>query len=209
MTMLSLFDLTGTMGAPWAKAGYTAIAVDLQPRHDLDSAGYDENGVEHWCSDILENQDWLTEVAQDAVFISAFPPCTHLAVSGACWFKIKGLPALIEALTLVNAAREICEASGAPYMIENPVSTLSTYWRKPDYYFDPFEYGGYENGEGDGYTKKTCLWTGNGFVMPEKRPIELADDWDRIQNPPPGVDRANFRSMTPPGFAQAVFEANS
>jgi len=50
-------------------------------------------------------------------------------------------------------------------MIENSVSTVSTSWRKPDFTFDPCDFGGYLNPPGDAYAKKTCLWTGNGFVM--------------------------------------------
>ena len=89
-----------------------------------------------------------------------FPPCTHVAVSGARWFKDKGLGALIDSLELFHAAMRLAEWTKAPYMIENPVSTVSTYWRKPDYTFDPCDYGGYLSPPGDAYTKKTCLWTG-------------------------------------------------
>lgn len=58
---------------------------------------------------------------------------------------------------------------------------MSTLWRKPDHYFDPYEYGGYLSQiEGsyhpkmpyrNAYTKKTCLWTGNGFTMPDTKPV--------------------------------------
>ena len=57
-------------------------------------------------------------------------------------------------------------------MLENPVGVLSSYWRKPDHTFDPCDYGGYLNPAGDAYTKKTCLWTGGGFIMPKKKPVE-------------------------------------
>jgi len=62
--------------------------------------------------------------------------------------------------------------------------------------------------QSDGYHKKTCLWTGNGFRMPEPRPIPLHARADRIHKCPPGPERANIRSATPMGFARAVFEAN-
>lgn len=75
--------------------------------------------------------------------------------------------------------------------------------------FDPFEYGGYLGGEGDGYTKRTCLWTGNGFVMPvPQRDGSLGAPDNRIHFASPGPERANFRSATPMGFARAVFDAN-
>ena len=137
----------------------------------------------------------------------AFPPCTHLAVSGARWFRHKRLGALADALQLVDRCRLIAEMSSAPWMLENPVSTLSTYWRKPDFIFDPCDYGGYLDPPGDTYTKKTCLWTGGGFVMPVSKPTAPS-----ARNPihlmPPSDDRGDRRSVTPMGFATAVFLAN-
>src|SRR6185437_14001357 len=134
---------------------------------------------------------------------------------GARWFRDKGLKGVIEGLEIVEACREVCEASNAPWMLENPVSTLSTYWREPDYTFDPWEYSDYPGGEDDLYTKKTCLWTGNGLVMPERRvhrdaPLfgERLEIDDRIHQIPPSEERGNLRSVTPMGFARAVFEAN-
>jgi hypothetical protein len=194
--ILSLCDYTGNMVRPWHEAGHEVMTVDLQ------GGGHPWNHA---------NMDVVNVHVQHHAFdyIFAFPPCTHLAVSGAKHFKVKGMDALIEALTIVNACRKICEQARVGWMLENPVSTLSTYWRKPDHIFHPYEYGGYEGGGDDGYTKKTCPWTGGGFVMPEKRPIPLAQDHDRIHKAPPSADRANFRSATPQGFARAVFEANS
>jgi hypothetical protein len=93
-----------------------------------------------------------------------------------------------------------------PYFIENPVSVISSEWRKPDFSFHPFEFGGYSGGEGDGYTKKTCLWTGGGFVFPMKRPINIDPvTGNRIHQAPPSAERANIRSKTPGGFAAAIF----
>jgi hypothetical protein len=59
----------------------------------------------------------------------------------------------------------------APWCIENPVSTLGSYWRKPDFSLHPHEFGGWPGGSGDDYRKRTCLWTGGGFRFPEKREI--------------------------------------
>ncbi len=137
----------------------------------------------------------------------AFPPCTHLAVSGARWWKGKGLRLLAEAIALVGRAAEVCDESEAPWMIENPVGALSTHWRKPDYSFDPCDYGGYLNPPGDEYTKKTHLWTGNGFNIPLPKYV-FPVDGSRMHTMAPSDDRANLRSETPMGFAQAVFEAN-
>jgi len=197
--VLSLCDRSGVMVKPWLEAGYDCTIVDLQhPKGESVEGGLTRVGA--------DISTWLPPL-DDYRIVFAFPPCTHLAVLGARWFRDKGLAALIEGLTLVEAARRICEWTGAPYMIENPVSTISTYWRKPDYTFQPHEYGGYLPGGGDAYTKRTCLWTGNGFVMPEKRPVEPTEG-SKMHLLPPSPDRADLRSVTPEGFARAVFEAN-
>jgi hypothetical protein len=198
-TVVSLCDRTGSMVKPWLDAGYSAVTVDLQdselvhPNHK-----HLKQGVESF---------W--ECNKGVVAVFAFPPCTHLAVSGARWFKSKGLDAVIEGLTVVNHCRKICENSGVPWMLENPVGTLATYWREPDYTFHPVHYSGYApDPAADEYTKKTCLWTGGGFVMPDKKPGEptLGSMMHRL---PPSEDRANLRSATPMGFAVAVYRANA
>jgi hypothetical protein len=195
--MLSLCDYTGVMAQPWAEAGYECYCVDLQ--HDRVST---KDGVTYIAADIL---DFIPAIGEYA-FVAAFPPCTDLAVSGARWFRDKGLSGLIGALQLVERCRQICEWSGAPWMLENPVSTISTYWRKPDHSFHPHDFTGFCLD--DNYTKKTCLWTGGGFVMPEPNRADLPPPDDRIHKAPPSEERANFRSATPAGFARAVFEAN-
>ena len=93
-------------------------------------------------------------------------------------------------------------------MIENPVSTISTYWRKPDYIFQPTDYAGYlDNPEEEAYYKRTCLWTGNGFIMPETKYVEPINK-NKLNNLPPSADRAEKRSVTPNGFAKAIHQAN-
>lgn len=200
MIVISLFDLTGNMVRPWADAGYLCYCVDLQhpPGETRDGC------IVRVGADVRE---WLPPFAPVKMFF-AFPPCTHVAVSGARWFKDKGLGALIDALQLFEASVRLAEWTGAPYLIENPVSTVSTYWRKPDHTFDPCDYGGYLKPPGDSYSKKTCLWTGNGFVMPQRKRVPPREG-SRFHRLPPSDDRANLRSATPMGFAQAVFEANS
>lgn len=198
MSVISLFDKTGNMVRPWAEAGYDCFCYDIQ--HDRVRT---EGRITFIPFDLMREAPQLANV--DIVF--AFPPCTHLAVSGARWFKGKGLRALADSIHMFATAAEFAEASGAPYMIENPVSTISTYWRKPDHNFHPHHYTAFE--PEDNYTKQTCLWTGNGFVMPEKNKIDLPPPDNRIHAAPPSSDRADFRSATPMGFARAVFEANS
>lgn len=198
--MLSLFDYTAAMCEPWAAAGFLCYAVDIQhPKGEQRDGNIVRVGA-----DVLT---WLPP-RESYAFVAAFPPCTHLAVSGARWFKGKGLRALAESVELFARAAEICEWAGAPYLIENPVSTISSYWRKPDHAFDPCDYAGYAGGADDTYTKRTCLWTGGGFFMPAPLRREPTDG-SRMHLLPPSDERANLRSATPRGFARAVFESNS
>lgn len=192
--VLSLCDRTGVMVQPWLEAGYECWIVDTQHRE-----GYHRDGLLTRVGRPVEALPDSLELA----IVFAFPPCTHLAVSGARWFRDKGLEALYDSLGLVIACKRICEASGAPWLLENPVGTLSTYWRKPDYTFQPWQYG-------DTYTKKTCLWTGGGFVMPPAwHATPPTGTRATVHLMPPSADRGDKRSVTPEGFARAVFQANS
>lgn len=197
--VLSLCDRTGNMLKPWAEDGYRCIAVDLQHNESPQLA----DGIEYMGHDVCN----YLPPRHDYAACFAFPPCTDLAVSGARWYRDKGLMALSRSLAVVDACRRICEWTEAPYCIENPVGTLATYWREPDYIFDPCDFGAYLDPPGDEYTKKTCLWTGNGFVMPEKKYI-FPSEGSKMHRLPPSEDRADLRSETPMGFAMAVFEAN-
>ena len=123
------------------------------------------------------------------------------------WFVSKGLGALAGSIELFERATFWADWFGAPYIIENPVSTISTYWRKPDYSFHPWQYCGLC--PDDEYTKKTCLWTGNGFVMPKPDHPDHVNPDDRIHKAAPSPERSDIRSATPKGFAKAVFTANA
>lgn len=200
--VVSLCDLTGNMVRPWAEVGYECYCIDMQ--HPKDFYPIAPN-VWGFGGDVMR---WDWQIKTEPVIAFAFPPCTNLAGSGARWFKGKGLRGLIDGLAVVERCRELCESFGCPWMLENPVGTLSTYWREPDAKFDPYEYGGYLDPEGDAYTKRTCLWYGGGFVMPQAKPV-YPSEGSRMHFVSPGPDRANIRSETPMGFARAVFEANS
>jgi hypothetical protein len=214
--MVSLFDYSGVMCEPWAEAGYTCLALDIQHPLIISHASVMEDMAQgirkiHW--NALSDFSYMI-LPEEISFIAAFPPCDDLAVSGARWFKDKGLKSLIDALRLVESARHICEDRyDAPFFIENPVSTLSTYWRKPDYRFDPCDYAGYlDEPSTDAYTKKTCLWTGNGFVMPDPKkvePVQVCAQGSWVQKLGGKSKKTkNLRSKTPEGFAKAVFLAN-
>lgn len=154
--VLSLYDLTGNMARPWAEAGYTAVLVDMQHKPGIEHDG----NVIRIGADIRNGWMPPRDIVDRIAFVSAFPPCDHLAVSGARWFKGKGLRKLALSVDLFATAAELCEWIGAPYMIENPVSTISSYWRKPDATFHPHHFTLLE--PDDNYTKATCLWTGGG-----------------------------------------------
>ena len=144
------------------------------------------------------------------IFVGAFPPCTHVAVSGARDFAKKRGFMLRDALETFEAARQAIVWSGAPGFAENPVGVLSSipHIGKPDFWFHPSDYAGYSpDPEADAYTKKTGLWTFNGFVMSPKRPVDPVQG-SKMWRLTPSDDRADQRSATPLGFSIAVFEAN-
>jgi len=198
--VLSLCDHSGVMVQPWLDAGHECWIVDSKHPH----GEHRDGNLVRVGTDILK---WLPP-RRDYAIAFAFPPCTDLANSGARWFKDKGVDALAEALPVVVRCRTICEWTESPWLVENPVGQLSTYWRKPDFACDPCDYGGYLNPPGDHYTKRTCLWLGNRFKLPWKRPVP-AREGSKMHLLPPSDDRAAIRSLTPAGFAQAVFEANA
>lgn len=199
--VISGFDRTGNMVRPWAEAGYLCYCIDLQHTRGERRKG----NIVYVGADMCE---WLPPYGKNIVFQAFFPPCTHLATSGARWFKDKGLGRLSDAISLFAVAVRLAEWIPAPYLIENPVSTISSYWRRPDFTFDPCDYAGYEGGEDDTYTKRTCLWTGKGFRMPQR--LRLPPTKGSLMNLIPSTpEQANLRSATPRGFARAIFESNA
>ena len=192
------------MVRPWAEAGYLCYCVDIQHSIRKDKVEEFPGGgqIVYTWGDV---RSWTPPIPPSIVF--AFPPCTDLTVAGARDFMRKGGYRLSDALELFDACQLIGSYSGVPYLIENPVGRLSTHRRQPDYTFNPCDYGGYLDPPGDSYTKKTCLWTGNGFKMPEPKRVEPIEG-SKMHRLPPSKKRANLRSETPMGFARAVFEAN-
>lgn len=208
--VISLCDYTGIFTKPWRDAGYEAIHVDPQR---------EDNGT------ILEMMPEIRSAIMtgNVKFVAGFPPCTELAVSGAAHFaskadKDKHFQA--RAALVAEQCRMIGELSGAPWFFENPVSVLASIIGKPNYSFHPYEYGGYLPEDDkhpewpeyiaarDAYPKKTCLWTGNGFEIPEKKEVYVKPGYSDQHNKLGGrsLRTKNIRSATPRGFAQAIFE---
>lgn len=204
--IISLYDLTGNMVRPWRENGFDTLIVDLL--HPNDNA--DELGI-----DIRRNKCYLESLIRSNFIegIFAFPPCVDLAVSGARHFaakRAKNPRFQEEAMELVYIAYELGELArnlyGAFWMIENPISRISSLWRKPDYIFQPYEYAEYHHESFNYYTKKTCLWTSDNFIMPKPKydpRIEPNDKyiWNQMR-----YDKVG-RSATPLGFAYAVYQA--
>lgn len=206
--VISLCDLTGHMVQPWVDAGYEAVLVD--PQHGFDSQS---DGVTRLAKTVLEAMPDLAPILQsgDVAAVFGFPPCTDMAVSGARWFESKwkeDSAYFAKAVAVAEQCRAVGVLSGAPWFVENPVSTLAQVFGKPDHWFHPWHYTAFE--PADNYTKRTNLWAGGGFIMPEQdNDLSLGEPDNRIHMAAPSPDRANFRSATPMGFARAVFAANA
>ncbi len=175
-----ILDLCGGTGA-WSK-----------PYVD---AGYDVRLV------TLPEQDVRLYCPPDNVYgILAAPPCTHFAVSGARWWTSKGIEAVLNGLSVVDACLRIIKIAEPKFWaLENPVGRLTKYIGRWRWTFQPYEFG-------DPWTKRTCIWGEHN--IPTKHVVELGDNADWVHKLPPGPDRAKLRSVTPPGFAQAFFEEN-
>ena len=196
-----LYELSGRAAEPFLAAGWDCYCIDLQhPKtRSIGNLHLVRADARSW----KPSRDMIARCR----FFAAFPPCDDLACSGALWFKGKGLRALSGAIELFAVAAEWAEFFEVAYFIENPRSTISTYWRKPDHTFDPCDYSAFEPAEH--FTKKTCLWTGGGFVMPPRAALPGPATANVIRDMPgKGKARANARSVTPRGFMRAVFEAN-
>ena len=121
----------------------------------------------------------------------AHPPCTHLAVSGARWFKDKQT----EQVKALEFVRLLMNAPITRIALENPISIISSRIRKPDQIIQPWQFG-------HGETKATCLWLKN---LPLLKPTNVVDGREqRIFKMPPSEDRWKKRSRTYPGIAEAM-----
>ena len=131
------------------------------------------------------------EYAKDWDLMIAHPPCTHLAVSGARWFKDK-LNEQAEALAFV---RRLLDAPIPCIALKNPISIISSRIRKPDQIIQPWQFG-------HGETKATCLWLKN---LPKLAPTNIVEGREaRIHKMPPSPDRWKERSRTYEGIAAAM-----
>jgi hypothetical protein len=235
-----LFDYTGIMARPWILAGYDCYCFDGQHNPGISnpcffegSKRYEYTNVGMWFSNEVTGDvsgsdvDKIKAIVGDDVsFVFGFPECTDLAVSGAAHFASKRNRNPFfqdEAMVLVRLVESLGVEFNCPWALENPVSVISTKWRKPDFKFHPYEFGGYLPESDvhpkypeyikpqDAYPKKTCIWSGNGFIEPARKPVNVEPGYSDQHNKLGGksLKTKNIRSATPRGFAQAVFVANS
>ncbi|EPF6610214.1 DNA cytosine methyltransferase [Klebsiella aerogenes] len=215
MVIWSLFDGSGIMGLPWAEAGHDVYCFNSD---EGNHGGYEAIRMNH--PKIRYVNLWIDEGFAAATaamkrpdFIFSFPDCTELAASGA-----KHAHHSLQSVRMAIMVQEFAESIGAGWLVENPVGKMSTEWRKPDHYFDPYEFGGYllpheetfhpRMPARDAYTKKTCIWCG-GLKWPDKKPVEhIGKFWGWAYLGGKSPKTKQLRSLTPRGFARAVYEAN-
>jgi len=173
--------------------GHDAYSCDLQPC----SGGHPEWHIQ---------QDVIPLLTQSWDLVIAFPPCTHLCVSGAAWFKGKREDGRqqdgIDFFMLFTKLQ-------CSWAIENPIGIMSGIYRKPDQIIQPWMFG-------DEFQKSTCLWL---HELPLLRPTALVGKgefykweggreakwvFDALSLPP--EERARVRSKTFSGVAVAMAE---
>lgn len=176
MRVLVACEYSGAVRDAFRARGHDAVSCDLLP---TDAPG------PHYQGDVRDvlGDGWDLMVAH--------PPCTHLAVSGARWFKHKQA----EQAQALEFVRLLLAAPIPRIALENPVSIISSRIRKPDQVIQPWQYG-------HGETKATCLWLKN---LPLLRPTDVVEGREaRIHRMPPSPDRWKLRSATFPGIAAAM-----
>ena len=176
MNILVACEYSGIVRSAFAALGHNAWSCDLLPT---------EIPGQHYQGDVrdLLKEQWDLMIAH--------PPCTHLAVSGARWFKEKQSEQA-EALEFV---RLLMNAPIEHIAIENPISVISSRIRKPDQIIQPWQFG-------HGETKATCLWLKG---LPKLQPTNIVEGRDqRVHKMPPSPDRWKERSRTFQGIANAM-----
>jgi len=169
-------EYSGVVRDAFLRSGHDALSCDLLP---TETPGPHHQGD---VRDVLHG-GWDLMIAH--------PPCTHLAVSGARWFKDKQT----EQAEALDFVRLLLDASIPRIALENPISIISSRIRKPDQIIQPWQYG-------HGETKATCLWLKN---LPKLSPTDIVGGREaRVHKMPPSPDRWKERSRTYEGIAAAM-----
>lgn len=180
MKVLIGCEESGVVRDAFIAAGHDAMSCDLEPTRSLGP---------HYQGNVFDVIDYPWDLA---IF---HPPCTHTAVSGARHFAEKwmdGRQAAGVAFVMALKGR----SAHIPFTaIEQPVSIISSLWRKPDQIIHPWQFGHPE-------TKATCLWLRG---CPPLVPTEIVEGREaRIHKMAPGPNRARDRSATYAGIANAM-----
>lgn len=176
MKVLVACEYSGTVRDAFIAAGHEALSCDLLPT-DIPGPHYQGD-----VRDVLHD-GWDLMIAH--------PPCTHLAVSGARWFKDKQA----EQAEALDFVRLLLDAPIERIALENPISVISSRIRKPDQIIQPWQFG-------HGETKATCLWLKG---LPKLEPTDIVDGREaRVHKLPPSADRWKIRSTTYKGIAEAM-----
>lgn len=178
MKVLIACEFSGIVRDAFIKIGHDVISCDLLPT---------EKQGPHYQGDVMN-------IINDGFdLMIAHPPCTYLAGSGARWWKDRQK----EQKEAIDFFMQLVNAPINKIGTENPVGIMSTVYRKPDQYIQPWEYG-------HGETKKTGLWLKN---LPLLKPSNVVEGRKpSVHYEAPGPDRQNNRSRTYAGIAGAMAE---
>ena len=194
MRILVACEFSGIVRDAFAHAGHNATSCDLLPSEspDFNVRGPETRFGARIGGSARHTQRDVRDILGDGWdLMIAHPPCTHLAVSGARWFKDKRVEQA-EALAFVRA---LLDAPIPRIALENPVSVISSRIRKPDQIIQPWQFG-------HGETKATCLWLKG---LPKLTPTNIVEGRTaRVHRMAPGPDRWRERSRTFPGIAAAM-----
>ena len=180
MYVLIACEFSGVIRDAFTARGHEAFSCDLLPS---------ETPGNHIRGDVRT----IMRYSYKWDLMIAHPPCTHLAVSGARWFKEKQK----EQAEALDFVRFLMGMSIPKIAIENPISIISSRIRKPDQIIQPWQFG-------HGETKSTCLWLKG---LPKLEATEIVSGREqRIHRMPPGPDRWKERSRTFAGIAKAMAE---
>jgi hypothetical protein len=180
--------------AAFRKRGHEAYSCDLLPC----TGGHQEWHIQDDVRKHARKREWD--------IILAFPPCTHLSVSGAKYFEEKRRSGVQR--EAVDFFLFFTTLPARKTVIENPVGVMSGFYRKPDQIINPYQFG--ENA-----SKKTCLWLkGLPLLKPTKMipPYITQTGKERWANQresgrnieAPGAGRSIYRSKTFVGIAEAM-----
>jgi hypothetical protein len=178
MRVLVACEFSGTVRDAFIARGHEAMSCDL-----LET----ETPGPHYRGDVRDVLDYPWDL------MICHPPCTDLSVSGAKHFAAKRMDGRQQASA--SFALMLAKSDIPRICLENPVSVLSSLWRKPDQIIQPWQFG-------HGETKATCLWLKGLLPL---QPTNIVDGREqRVFRLPPSADRWKERSRTFPGIAAAM-----